>query len=105
MSIRSLSNLAVERDKAEPGTAALGGSGGASGGEVPQQFVDALTSAIPTEPLSAYTAAVGVVAGLKAGNYLPFRWSAFAVFLIVTAASIVISYEAKYMSRAQLLAK
>jgi hypothetical protein len=74
MSIRSLSNLAVERDKAPPGEAAMGGAGGAADGQVPQQFADVLTSAIPTEPLSAYTAAVGVVAGLKTANYLPFRW-------------------------------
>jgi hypothetical protein len=67
--------------------------------------VDALTSAIPTEPLSAYTAAIGVVAGLKAGNYLTFRWGAFAVFLVVTAASIIISYETKYTSSSQQLAK
>jgi hypothetical protein len=53
MSIRSMSNLAVERDKAAPGMPAKGGAAGAEGAEVSQQFVDALTSAIPTEPLSA----------------------------------------------------
>jgi hypothetical protein len=96
MSVRSLSTLAVERDKAEPRTQAMGGSGGAKGGQVPQQFIDALTSAIPTEPLSAYTAAIGIVAGLKSGSYVGFRWGAFAVFLVVTALALFVSYEVKY---------
>lgn len=105
MSIRSMSNRAVERDKAAPGKSAKGGAAGAEGAEVSQQFVDALTSAIPTEPLSAYTAAIGVVAGLKAGNYLPHRWGAFGVFVIVTALSVIISYETKYKSPARPLAQ
>jgi len=87
MSVRSLTNLAVERDIADPHTPAQGTTRKTESG-----FVDALTSAIPTEPLAAYTAAVGVVAGLKAGNYLPFRWGAFVVFLVLTVASIFIAY-------------
>lgn len=100
MSIRALSNLAVERDVADPGTPAKGGPGGAETG-----FVDALTSAIPTEPLAAYTAAVAVVAGLKTGEYLPFRWGAFVVFLALTAASIYVSYVTKDVSSSSVLAK
>jgi len=100
MSVRSLSNLAVERDVADPGTPVKGGPGGAETG-----FVDALTSAIPTEPLAAYTAVVGVVAGLKAGDYLPFRWGAFVVFLLLTCASLLISYLTKEVSSDPALAK
>jgi hypothetical protein len=48
MSVRSLTNLAVERDVDPEGTPAKAGSGdGVSG------FGDALTSTIPTEPLAA----------------------------------------------------
>ena len=61
---------------------AKGGAAGAEGAEVSQQFVNSLTSAIPTEPRSAYTAAIGVAAGLKAGNYLRYRWGALGVFVI-----------------------
>ena len=100
MSVRSLTSLAVERDIADPGAPAKAGAGGAESG-----FVDALTSAIPTEPLAAYTAAVGVVAGLKAGNYLPFRWGAFVVFLVLTGASILVSYLTKDVSSDPALAK
>lgn len=100
MSIRSLTNLAVERDVAEPGTPAKSGPGGTESG-----FVDALTSAIPTEPLAAYTAVVAVVAGLKAGDYLPFRWAAFFAFLLLTGASIYISYLTKDVSSSPTLAK
>jgi hypothetical protein len=100
MSIRALTNLAVERDVADPGTPAKGGPGG-----VDTSFVDALTSAIPTEPLAAYTAAIAVVAGLKTGEYLPFRWGAFVLFLALTAASIYISYVTKDVSSSPQLAK
>lgn len=99
MSIRSLTALAVERDRADPGTAAMGGQrgeiSGTPGKEVPQTYIDALTSSIPTEPLSAYTALVGVYAatiGSGSAAYLPLRWWAYAGFLVITAASLLISY-------------
>jgi hypothetical protein len=96
MSIRSLTSLAVERDIAPPGQLAKGGAGGAGGGAIPQQFTDAITSAIPTEPLAAYTAVVGVVAGVTTGDsYLPFRWAALAAFLVVIAAAVYVSYLTK----------
>jgi hypothetical protein len=107
MSVRSLVALAVARDKAKPGTAAGGGRAeaavaGAAGGEpaetggVPQQFVDVVTSAIPSEPLAAYTALLGVAAGTINKSdpraYLPFRWWVYGVFLFITTASIVVGY-------------
>ncbi|MDT7706423.1 MAG: hypothetical protein QOG20_2030 [Pseudonocardiales bacterium] len=116
MSIRALTALAVERDRADAGTPALGGSrggepttsptaaetNGTSPGPaatgVPQSFTDALTSAIPTEPLAAYTALIAVVTaavGSDPRSYLPFRWWAFFGFLGLTAAATVIGYRQK----------
>jgi len=113
MSIRSLAALAVARDKAAPAQPAGGGGGeaaivpveGAPGqvageppaaGGVPQRFVDVIVSVIPTEPLSAYTALVGVAVG-AIGNtvphaYLPFRWCAYTAFLVVTLAATWLAY-------------
>lgn len=63
---------------------------------VPQQFADVPTSAIPTEPLTAYTALIGVAVGAAdprhPGAYLPFRWGAYGVFLGVTAAAVWVAY-------------
>lgn len=114
MSIRSLAALAVARDKASPGKVAGGGAaeaaltqpdGVARGqragappeqGGVPQQFIDVLISAIPTEPLAAYTALVGVTVGTLNGPdaraYLPFRWGAYGAFLIVILGAVWLSY-------------
>lgn len=100
MSIGSLTTLAIEREKAPPQTVAKGGGAGAGNGQLPQTFKDALTSAIPTEPLAAYTAAIGLLTGIAAssGKYLPFRWSAFALFLIITGVSVEVSYTLKRKS-------
>lgn len=109
MSIRALTALAVERDRADEGAPALGGKRGtaappaapAAGPDaeaIPQSFVDTLTSAIPTEPLVAYTAVVGIVTaaiGTDTRGYLPFRWCAFVVFLVLIAAAVIVSYRAK----------
>ena len=69
---------------------------------VPQQFADVLTSAIPTEPLTAYTALIGVAVGaadpLHPRAYLPFRWGAYGVFLGVTAAAVWVAYCLLYTS-------
>ena len=114
MSIRSLTMLAVARDKAAPSAPAGGGGGEAAvaapdgtvagrpagqpaaQGGVPQQFADVLTSAIPTEPLTAYTALIGVAVGaaepFHPRAYLPFRWGAYGVFLGVTAAAVWVAY-------------
>lgn len=93
MSIRSLTSLAVERDKAAPGTAAKGGSG--SSGD--QTFADALTSAIPTEPLTAYTALLGIIVGLhtKHTSYQPVRWGAYGAFLLLIVVSSWVSFRIK----------
>jgi hypothetical protein len=109
MSVRSLAALAVERDRAAAGRPAGGGAGaaavapagGAAGqrsprGAVAQSFTDVVVSAIPTEPLAAYTALVGVVVGVvgadSARDYLPFRWWAYAAFLAVVVAAVWLAY-------------
>ncbi|MGH3770901.1 MAG: hypothetical protein ACRDRW_05820 [Pseudonocardiaceae bacterium] len=114
MSIRSLAALAVARDKASPGQVVGGGAaeaavvqptGAARGqpagtppeqGGVPQQFVDVLISAIPTEPLAAYTALVSVTVGTlsapDARAYLPFRWWVYGFFLMVILAAVWRAY-------------
>jgi hypothetical protein len=115
MSVRSLAVLAVARDRAAAGQPA--GAGGstpavrdpagldpegvpateppASGG-VPQSFSDVLITAIPTEPLAAYTALVGVTVGAlsldRPADYLPFRWAIFVVFLLITGVSVLTGY-------------
>ena len=107
MSVRSLAALAVARDKAQPG-AAVGGGGaeaavvGAPSGQppaaggVPQQFADVVTSAIPSEPLAAYTALLGVAAGTVSKSdprgYLAFRWWVYGIFLAVTAAAVLVAF-------------
>jgi len=66
-------------------------------GGLPQQFVDVLVSAVPTEPLAAYTALVGVTAGAlsapDARAYLPFRWGAYGLFLVVVLAAVWLAYD------------
>jgi len=49
MSVRSLTTLAVVRNKANRRESVKGGSAGAEGGNKGQTFTDALTSAIPTD--------------------------------------------------------
>lgn len=114
MSIRSVTALAVARDSAPRGKAAGGGGGaaavggpagdggGAGGGtDIPQSFVDVLVSAIPTEPLAAYTAIVGIAAGTipttdtKHPPYMAFRWATFGVFLALILVAIVLGYKRK----------
>jgi hypothetical protein len=60
---------------------------------VPQTFVDVLVSVIPTEPLAAYTALVGVAVGaIGTGNaYLPFRWWVFAVFVAIVPIAVLVT--------------
>jgi hypothetical protein len=101
-----LAALAVERDRAQADQPALGGAGaaavrGANGqgsarDATPQSFTDVVISAIPTEPLAAYTALVGVVIGAvglgASGDYLPFRWAAYGVFLAIVLAAVWLAY-------------
>jgi hypothetical protein len=108
VSVRSLAALAVERDKAAAGQPAGGGGGGGAVLEalgddqrskreaVPQSFTDVVVSAIPTEPLAAYTALVGVVVGAvgldDSRSYLPFRWGAYGAFLAIVVAAVWLAY-------------
>jgi hypothetical protein len=96
MSIRSLTTLAVARDTANHGSAVSGGGAGADGGSKQQTFADALTSAIPTEPLAAYTALIAIIAAAKSvDHYLTLRWGAYVAFLAIVVASAQISFSAK----------
>jgi hypothetical protein len=111
MSVASLTALAVERDLAPAGSPPMGGKrstptpaagvqpdAAAAPGGVPQTFIDTLTSAIPTEPLVAYTAVIGIVTAVtdpSTGNYLPFRCWAAGVFVVLTAAAVLVSYRSK----------
>ena len=105
MSIRSLAALAVARDKAPPAEPVAGGGGDAAAPAAPggpfvaQQFVDVLVSAIPTEPLAAYTAIVGLTVGTvdiaHPHSYLTFRWFCFAAFLVFTLLAITVAYNRK----------
>jgi hypothetical protein len=100
MSVRSLTTLAVERDRADPSGPVAGGGGraaaNANDGTVAQGSTDVLISAIPTEPLAAYTALVGVAVGaVNAADpraYLPFRWWCLAGFVVLTILAIYASY-------------
>jgi hypothetical protein len=105
MSISALTTLAVERERAAPGSGkVMGGKKGIGAAGVPQDFKDALVAAIPTEPLSAYTAALGILVGIPIaganaeGKYLPFRWAAFAVFILATVSTVIVSYTLKRRS-------
>ena len=100
MSVRSLTTLAVERDRADPASPVAGGGGrtaaNAPDGTVPQGFTDVLISAIPTEPLAACTALVGVAVGAVNATdpraYLSFRWWCFAGFVVLTILAVYASY-------------
>jgi hypothetical protein len=114
LSIRSLAALAVARDKAAPDQPAGGGAGQAAlvqtdgtvaaqpagqppaQGGVPQRFADVLISAIPTEPLAAYTALIGIAAGgidvAHPRAYLAFRWWVYGAFLALTLVAVWVAY-------------
>lgn len=96
MSVRSLTTLAVARDAADHNASVGGGGAGAGQGSKDQTFADTLTSAIPTEPLAAYTALIAIIAAAKSrDHYLAVRWWVYAVFLVVVVASSEISYRVK----------
>ncbi len=68
----------------------------AAAADIPQEFVDVLTSAIPTEPLVAYTAILGFIAGVAnaatSREYLPLRWCIFGAFLVLIVIAVGVSY-------------
>ncbi|CAN5475819.1 hypothetical protein BH10ACT2_BH10ACT2_23850 [soil metagenome] len=102
MSVRSLTNLAVERDSRTPRAAsrrsvvAKSKKSKKKKSDAAEEFAvlapgDALVAAIPTEPLALYTGLVsGIVAFLPevteaTHSYLPLRWSLFggSAFFVV----------------------
>jgi hypothetical protein len=120
MSILSLAEVAVARDAAPPGMKtratkravaqppppAPGAPAPAAQPSPPERVAapeqttaETLTSAIPTETLAVYTGIVGIfVASGDPGvvnGYLPFRWSAFGSFVLVTVLGVWMAYLGK----------
>ncbi len=109
MSVRSLTNLAVERDiaAATPDTTKAKRTIRTQDGKAvaaDQRARDALISAIPTEVLAAYTFLVtefvGAVDKPTTANPHPNallgqRWSLYAGGLLFTAVSILAAYQSK----------
>ncbi len=74
MSASRTADIAVERDQTPPGE------------PIGTPATQVLTSAIPTEVLAAYTAAVGVVLAADIGTgYGAFRWAAYGAFIGLAA--------------------
>ena len=104
MSVRSLAVLAESRDRGTPSkpkrksTAAAGSITDAAGGETSATALDALVTAIPTEPLALYTGLVSGILALfdnrasLATEYLPLRWWIFVVAAVVVAAWVTAGY-------------
>lgn len=83
MSLSTSTTLAVTRDATEPGDNAV------TLNDQEVSWGKALVSAIPTEVLAAYTAGLGLVAGLTAANpdaYWPFRIAWYFGWLAATPA-------------------
>ena len=108
MSILSLAELAVARDRTDAGAKVLARpAGGARTPAEPAQplpapeqtTADSLTSAIPTETLAVYTGVVGIfTAAANPGvvdGYLPFRWWAFGAFVALTLFAVWAAYHGK----------
>jgi uncharacterized membrane protein YvlD (DUF360 family) len=81
MSVRSLTNLAVERDEEQP----------------PEKgFTDVLISAIPSEVLGLYTfvvtAIVGTITSDSDDKQLSLRWIVFAAGVLGTVVYLVVGY-------------
>lgn len=108
MSIRSLTDLAVERDATPhraPVPAAAGRRRSRTGGAAATETTgDALLSAIPTEIIGAYTAASGLLHSLVKDHprsYIPLRWWVFGVGAVMTIVSIVVVYRRKAAAEAR----
>ena len=83
MSAISLGNLAADRDQ-KP-----------SGEEV-RSATETLVAIIPTEVLAAYTALVAIsVTTVEPGEYAPFRWTAYAGFVVAAAIAPISSFRTK----------
>ena len=107
MSIRSLTTLAVQRDQAPQNSRVGGGRSkdavrpGQAVTGVPQDAIDTLTSAIPTESLALYTAFVGLFTSSLGDGYLPLRWGPYIAFLLLTVFFVCMLYYLKAKEAAQ----
>lgn len=104
MSISTLTTLGAARDDRTPKKS---DAGKAPEGSTDQaRITDALVSSIPTEVVSAYTAAVAVVVGYidpeentHPDMFKTLRWWMFVALIAITAASIYFSFRAKSQQR------
>jgi hypothetical protein len=109
VSVRSLTTLAVQRDKGRPvsprATREIAADsageirtadGTVAGGDAVASATDILVSSIPTEIVATYTAIVAVISAAlvesAAGDYLPLRWWLFGGFCAATAISVATGY-------------
>lgn len=99
MSIRSITDLAVERDLAAPDEAVDSHSPGRD----KERMRDGVISAIPAEILTLYTALTGgtlaVLIRDHATSYLPYRWAILVFALVLTPATIYTAYRRKFAAR------
>lgn len=106
MSVQGLAMLAVARDAGQPKTAKrkavhLATQDSVDTGRAPATLAttgDALVAAIPTEPLALYTGLTAAITALfatdvaRSEQYLPLRWTIFAVSIVVVAVWVVGDY-------------
>jgi hypothetical protein len=96
MSIRSITDLAIKRDKTQPGAPVAS----ESPGRTSERYQDAIISAIPAEVLAFYTALTGGALALlirdEPAAYLPYRWALLAVALALTPFAVYRSYLTKF---------
>jgi hypothetical protein len=96
MSLRSLSNRAVQRDApappgAPPPANVVGGGGAPGGGGDLSAATGVLIDAVPSEVLAPYTALVGIVASTSA-THETLRWWLFGVAAALIPISLVLTY-------------
>jgi hypothetical protein len=99
MSVSSLTTLGAVRDERAPSKADVGKTPPEDAkAEEPPSLTDLLVTAVPTELVAAYTAAMAAIVGAVdkpvEGQPLPdqleaWRWVAFAALLFATAGAIV----------------
>ena len=96
MSIRSITDLAVKRDKAPPGQPVES----TDPGRATERAQDAIISAIPAEILAFYTALTGGALALLIRDdpsaYLPYRWVLLGAALLLTPLAVYRSYLSKF---------
>jgi hypothetical protein len=83
LSALSLGNLAAERDERR------------SGDEV-RSASETLVAIIPTEVLVPYTTMVSIAMSIvSSGQYAPFRWGAYAAFVLLAAIAPIASFRSQ----------